>query len=249
MRPVNLTSATRRGARHDQQDMPAERGVGASSERTDPDENTQLTENLRRPPVREARLREPNVPIGVQIANVGRQVAHAGTTLAAISTIPTGLIALQAPFAAAYGYATDDPYLKNYAMVACLPVVASLSALGATYSVERLAAWYLQAQAQASVTKAARATELGTTEACLDAAIEMVTMPDAETPTPEMSEGERTALARDLLHLATADGSRLPPEIWSAASGVGDDAYTLVSNLLAAARIRASEEASASSAG
>ncbi|MDC8747623.1 hypothetical protein NY751_16405 [Xanthomonas campestris] len=229
--------------------MPAERGVGASSERTDPDENTQLTENLRRPPVREARLREPNVPIGVQIANVGRQVAHAGTTLAAISTIPTGLIALQAPFAAAYGYATDDPYLKNYAMVACLPVVASLSALGATYSVERLAAWYLQAQAQASVTKAARATELGTTEACLDAAIEMVTMPDAETPTPEMSEGERTALARDLLHLATADGSRLPPEIWSAASGVGDDAYTLVSNLLAAARIRASEEASASSAG
>ncbi|MDC8638310.1 type III secretion system effector XopAV [Xanthomonas hortorum] len=249
MRPVNLTSATRRGARHDQQDMPAERGVGASSERTDPDENTQLTENLRRPPVREARLREPNVPIGVQIANVGRQVAHAGTTLAAISTIPTGLIALQAPFAAAYGYATDDPYLKNYAMVACLPVVASLSALGATYSVERLAAWYLQAQAQASVTKAARATELGTTEACLDAAIEMVTMPDAETPTPEMSEGERTALARDLLHLATADRSRLPPEIWSAASGVGDDAYTLVSNLLAAARIRASEEASASSAG
>ncbi|MCE4371276.1 hypothetical protein LYZ82_09495 [Xanthomonas hortorum pv. hederae] len=229
--------------------MPAERGVGASSERTDPDENTQLTENLRRPPVREARLREPNVPIGVQIANVGRQVAHAGTTLAAISTIPTGLIALQAPFAAAYGYATDDPYLKNYAMVACLPVVASLSALGATYSVERLAAWYLQAQAQASVTKAARATELGTTEACLDAAIEMVTMPDAETPTPEMSEGERTALARDLLHLATADRSRLPPEIWSAASGVGDDAYTLVSNLLAAARIRASEEASASSAG
>lgn len=249
MRPVNLTSATRRGARHDQQDMPAERGVGASSERTDPDENTQLTENLRRPPVREARLREPNVPIGVQIANVGRQVAHAGTTLAAISTIPTGLNALSAPFAAAYGYATDDPYLKNYAMVACLPVVASLSALGATYSVERLAAWYLQAQAQASVTKAARATELGTTEACLDAAIEMVTMPDAETPTPEMSEGERTALAMDLLHLATADRSRLPPEIWSAASGVGDDAYTLVSNLLAAARIRASAEASASSAG
>ncbi|WP_229009403.1 type III secretion system effector XopAV, partial [Xanthomonas hortorum] len=205
----------------------------------------------RRAPVREARLREPNVPIGVRVANVGRQAARVGTVMASASVIPNGLIALQAPFAAAYGYAIDDPYLKNYAMSACVPVMASLSALGAAYSVERVTAWYLQAQAQAqaSVTKAARAAELGTTEACLDAAIEMVTMPDAETPTPEMSEGERTALAMDLLHLATADRSRLPPEIWSAASGVGDDAYTLVSNLLAAARSRASAEASASSAG
>ncbi|WP_329605856.1 type III secretion system effector XopAV [Xanthomonas arboricola pv. pruni] len=228
--------------------MPAERGVGTSSQRKDPDDNTQLTENLRRPPVREARLREPNVPIGVQVANVGRQAARVGTVMASASVIPSGLIALQAPFAAAYGYATDDPYLKNYAMSACVPVMASLSALGAAYSVERVTAWYLQAHAQASVTKSARAAELGTTEACLDAAIEMVTMPDAETPTPEMSEGERTALAKDLLHLATADRSRLLPEIWSAASGVGDDAYTLVSNLLAAARSRASAEAFASSA-
>lgn len=97
MRPVNLTSATRRGARHDQQDMPAERGVGTSSQRKDPDDNTQLTENLRRPPVREARLREPNVPIGVQVANVGRQAARVGTVMASASVIPSGLIALQAP--------------------------------------------------------------------------------------------------------------------------------------------------------
>ncbi|CAD7720940.1 hypothetical protein LMG31884_32430 [Xanthomonas hydrangeae] len=248
MRPVNLTSATRRGARHDQHDMPAERGMG-SSQQTQPHENTQLTENLRpRPPARAARLRAPHVPIGIQIANVGRQAAHVGTILAAASAIPTGLNALPAPLAAARGYATDDPYLKSYAIAACVPVLASLSAFGAAYSVERLMAWYLQAQGRASVTKAARVAELGTTEACLDAAINMVTVPDAETPGPEMNEGERIALAMDLMHLATADRSRLPPDLWRAASGARD-AGTLVSNLLAAARSRALSEASTSSGG
>ncbi|MFA0949453.1 hypothetical protein ACDH52_20295, partial [Xanthomonas fragariae] len=55
------------------------------------------------------------------------------------------------------------------------------------------------------------------------------------------------ALAMDLIHLATADRSLLPSELWDAASGVGDDAYVLVDGLLSAARSRASAEASASS--
>ncbi|WP_355586285.1 type III secretion system effector XopAV [Xanthomonas cannabis] len=248
MRPANLTSATRRGSRHDQPEMPAERGVGSSQQQADPHQNRQLTENLRpRPPVRAARLREPRVPIGAQIAGVGRSVAHAGTMMAAASVVPTGLVALQAPFAAAYGYATDDQYSKNYAMAACPPFLASLAALGAAYSIERLMAWYEQALSQSPVTKAARAAELGTTEACLDEAIDLVTAPDAETSGPEMSEGEKLALATDLMHLATSDRSQLPPELWSAASGVGNDANALVSRLLAAARSRAAAEATASS--
>ncbi|MFO3706651.1 type III secretion system effector XopAV [Xanthomonas codiaei] len=257
MRPANLTSATRRGSRHDQPEMPAEHGVGSSQQQADPQQNRQLTENLRpRPPVRAARLRQPHVPIGAQIAGVGAQiagagrwVAHAGTMVAAASLVPSGLVALQAPFAAAYGYATDNPHLKNYAIAACPPFLASLSALAAAYSIERLMEWYEQALSQSPVTKAARAAELGTTEACLDEAIDLVTAPDAETSGPEMSEGERIALATDLMHLATSDRSQLPPELWSAASGVGNDANALVSRLLAAARSRASADAPASSGG
>ncbi|MFC7521592.1 type III secretion system effector XopAV [Xanthomonas populi] len=245
MRPVNLTSATRRGARQVEDDLPAQ-GASSPAQQGDPQGNTQLMQDLRpRLPVRAARLRER--PIGVQIANVGRQVSRVGTVAASLVAVPSGLNALQAPFATIWGHATDDAWWKNYAVATAVPFLASLGAMGAAASVGRMADWYLQAQAQSTVTKSARANELGITEDCLDAAIEMVTMPDADTSAPEMSEGERTALAMDLMNLATADRSRIPPELWRAASGVGGDADTLVDHLLSAARSRASAEASASS--
>ncbi|MFA1039869.1 type III secretion system effector XopAV [Xanthomonas fragariae] len=252
MRPMPLTSATRRPVRQDHKDVLAEAGVGSTSQADAPQVNTQLAQRLPRPPVRAARLREPGEPnrrIGVRIASLGLQAAGVGSTMAAFFS---GVHALQIPFAGAYGYATDDAWWKNYANCSALPVIASLGAMAGMSSVGRLATWYLQAQQQppvtrTTVTKAARARELGITEECLDAAIEMVTMLDTDTPAPEMNEGERNALAMDLIHLATADRSLLPSELWDAASGVGDDAYALVDGLLSAARSRASAEASASS--
>ncbi len=113
-----------------------------------------------------------------------------------------------------------------------------------------MAARYVQAQAgrHEVPTKAQRASELGTTEACLDETVDMVTRLDADHPGPAMNEGERLALARDLLNLITVERARLPPALWRAVSGAGNDAHALVTRLLQAARARAAEEASTSSA-
>ncbi|UKE64196.1 hypothetical protein KM547_10175 [Xanthomonas translucens pv. phlei] len=120
-------------------------------------------------------------------------------------------------------------------------------------AIDSFASRYIQVQAQiprqSLVRKADRARELGTTEACLDKAVEMVTMPEDDGAGPQLSVGEQMALAKDLLNVITAERSRLPPELWNAASNVGDDAHELVNRLLLAARERAAQEASTSSAG
>lgn len=46
--------------------------------------------------------------------------------------------------------------------------------------------------------------------------------------------------SKRLLACVTAERSRLPQELWNAASNVGDDAHKLVNRLLLAARDRAS---------
>ncbi|WOB27581.1 hypothetical protein NYR95_06495 [Xanthomonas dyei] len=179
------------------------------------------------------------------------KVAHFGRMVASVPAAVFSVGALPAPFVAAYGYATDDAWLKNYANVSVSTALSFYPPMIGLYAVEYLAAWYLQAQAQeqANVPIAVRANELGMTETCLYAAIEMVSLLDADTPGPDMSEGERNALAMDLKNLVTEDRSRLPSDLWDAANGVGDDAYKLVSNLLEVARHRASAEACASTAG
>ncbi|WP_426683803.1 hypothetical protein ABFU84_10035 [Xanthomonas translucens pv. undulosa] len=111
-------------------------------------------------------------------------------------------------------------------------------------TIESLASLYIQVQAQnrgqGRVQKA---------EACLDAAVDMVTMSEDDGPGAHLSVGEQTALAKDLLNVITAERSRLPQELWNAASNVGDDPHKLVNRLLLAARDRAAQEASTSSAG
>ncbi|CAD0347075.1 type III secretion system effector XopAV [Xanthomonas hortorum] len=261
MPAVNLTSATRRGARPDQHDRPAVRDVGPSSQQADPHANTQLTEHLRpRPVVRAARLQEPDIPvgIGVPIANAVQGLAGIGLVSLSVPTVATCFNAASGSFQAAHRYARGDATWIAHAQAAAVPALLCITAAGGLYSAQQLAASYLQAQAQARVPviRAVRAHELGITEECLNSAIMMVTMRDAESDAesdggtfpPEMTEWERTVLSADLMHLATAERSRLPPELWRAASGAGD-ACTLVNNLLAAARRRASEGASASSAG
>lgn len=116
-----------------------------------------------------------------------------------------GFAALQAPAAAAYGYFNDDLYYKNLAVVTgCQAVGALVAFLGMTEA-DVMAARYVRAQAGRHdvPTKAQRASELGTTEACLDEAVDMVTRLDADHLGPAMNEGERLALARDLLNLVT----------------------------------------------
>lgn len=125
-------------------------------------------------------------------------------------------------------------------------MLGAAAAYGGSKAIKSLASWYIRAQTPGQ--KALRARELGATKACLDAAVEMVTTPDDDNDGPAMNEGERIALAKDLLHLMTVERARLPPELWNAASGVGSDAHRLVTQLLQAARARAAEEASTSSA-
>jgi hypothetical protein len=131
--------------------------------------------------------------------------------------------------------------------------MGAAAAFGGLKAIESFASRYIQVQAQiprqSLVQKADRARELGTTEACLDKAVEMVTMPEGDGPFADLGEGERTALAKDLMNISIAERSRLPPELWNAASNVGDNAHELVNRLLLAARDRAAQEASTSSAG
>lgn len=144
------------------------------------------------------------------------------------------------------GFAVDHGYNEKVASEGAKTMLGAAAAYGGFKAIESLASWYIRAQTPAQ--KARRARELGATEACLDAAVAMVTMPDDDNPGPAMNEGERIALARDLMHLVTVERSRVPPELWQAASSVGDDAHTLVNQLLRAARARAAAQASTSSA-
>ncbi|MBO9746068.1 hypothetical protein J7431_01940 [Xanthomonas phaseoli pv. dieffenbachiae] len=249
MQPLALTSATRRGARREQQEDATVADAGPSAPASDPHANTQLAQSLPRRPVREAPLRAPGTPRGVHLANLGRTMAYVG---AAGSALCGGFAALQAPAAAAYGYLNDDQYYKNLAVVSGCQAVGALAAFLGMRLADVMADRYVEEQARwyDVPTKAQRASELGTTEACLDQAVDMVTRLDADHPGPAMDEGERLALARDLLNLIMVERSRLPPDLWRAASSTGnnDDAYGLVARLLQAARARAAEEASTSSA-
>lgn len=248
MRPLALTSATRRGARREQQEGATVADAGPSAPASDPHANTQLAQSLPRRPVREARLRAPGTPRGVPLANLGRTMAQMGATGASLCGT---LAALQVPPVAAYGYFKDDLYYRNFAVASSYVTVGMLAAFLGMRLADVLAARYVEAQTRwyEVPTKAQRASELGATEACLDQAVDMVTRLDADPPGPAMDEGERLALARDLMHLMTVERSRLPPDLWRAARGAGNDAYGLVARLLQAARARAAEEASTSSAG
>ncbi|MBV6806826.1 type III secretion system effector XopAV [Xanthomonas euvesicatoria] len=248
MRPSALTSATRRGARREQPENATVADAGPSAPAGDPHANTQLAQSLPRRPVREAPLRAPGSPRGVPLANLGRTMAHVGAAGAAVWG---GFAAIQAPAAAAYGYFNDDLYYKNLAVVSGYQAVGALATFLGMGLADVLAARYVEAQTRwyEVPTRAQRASELGATEACLDQAVDMVTRLDADPPGPAMDEGERLALARDLMHLMTVERSRLPPDLWRTARGAGNDAYGLVARLLQAARARAAEEASTSSAG
>lgn len=245
MQPLALTSATRRGARRQQQERATVADAGPCAPASDPHANTQLAQSMPRRPVREAPLRVPGTPRGVHLANVGRAIAHVGAAGAAVWG---GVTAFQAPAAAAYGYFNDDLYYKNFAVVSGCQTVVALAAFLGMRLADEMATRYVQAQTgwYAVPTKAQRARELGATEACLDEAVDMVTRLDAHPPGLAMDEGERLALARDLMHLMTVERSRVPPDLWRAASGADNDAHGLVTRLLQAARTRAAEEASTS---
>jgi len=183
--------------------------------------------------VREAQLVQPPIPVSVRVA---QQVSR-------IAILPLGAFlgvdAIAASISGVYGYAADDEFYKNYAMLSGAGALASAVAIGGVNLADYLIVSYLRAQNRApAVVKADRARELGTTVSCLDEAVEMVTIPDAGGPGDHLSDGERIALAKDLLNLITVERSRLPSQLWNAARGVRD-AEVLVDRLLAAARDRA----------
>lgn len=255
MRPVAMMMAVRSGARQDQEKRVAESDAGPSARVHDPHANPQLAQALPRRPVREAPIR----PAGAAVARVaqpqepaaGLRVAHFVHDAAETAAQCAGLVFARGltqfyVYGGQSGFAVDHGYNEKVASEGAKTMLGAAAAYGGFKAIESLASWYIRAQTPAQ--KARRARELGATEACLDAAVEMVTMPDDDNPGPAMNEGERIALARDLMHLVTVERSRVPPELWQAASSVGDDAHTLVNQLLRAARARAAAQASTSSA-
>lgn len=260
MRPGTLTSATRRVARHTQDGVATEPEASSSAPAQDPHANTQLVQSLPRRPVREAPLRDAQPheqAAGVRVANVVRVTAN---KLAQGSGVVFGAATCQSFFNTIQGNGTDTIHggfthnsYRDIAWGDAKIAMGAAAAFGGLKAIDSFASRYIQVQAQiprqSLVRKADRARELGTTEACLDKAVEMVTMPEDDGAGPQLSVGEQMALAKDLLNVITAERSRLPPELWNAASNVGDDAHELVNRLLLAARERAAQEASTSSAG
>ncbi|QDI03113.1 hypothetical protein E4A48_04860 [Xanthomonas cerealis pv. cerealis] len=255
MRPGTLTSATHRVASHTQEGVATEPEASSSARAQDPHANTQLVQSLPRRPVREAPLRAPDTA-GVRVANVVRSTAD---TLVSGSGHLFGA-ALACSFYGTmqrngidpiHGNSTDKLYYDGVASASAKTAVGAVVAGCGLMAIKSFASRYIEAQihGQGPVQKAERARELGTTEACLDAAVEMVTMPEDDGPGAHLNVGEQTALAKDLLNVITAQRACLPPELWKAASNVGDDAPKLVNRLLLAARARAAQEASTSSAG
>ncbi|QEO98689.1 hypothetical protein XOCgx_3700 [Xanthomonas oryzae pv. oryzicola] len=255
MRPVAMTTAVRRGERQDQEKRVAESGAGPSARVHDPHANPQLVQALPRRPVREAPIR----PAGQAVAQVaqpqepaaGLRVAHFVHNVAEIAAMGSGLAFAHGltqfyVYGGQSSFAADQSYNERVASEGAKKMLGAAAAYGGFKAIESLASWYIRAQTPGQ--RGLRARELGATEACLDAAVEMVTTPDDDNPGPAMNEGERIALAKDLMHLMTLERSRLPPDLWQAASGAGDDAHQLVNQLLLAARARAAEQASTSSA-
>ncbi|AZR24764.1 type III secretion system effector XopAV [Xanthomonas vasicola] len=251
-----MTTAVRRGAKQSQEDRVAASDAGPSARFHDPHANTQLVQSLPRRVVREAPLRpageaaaqgaQPQEQAaGVRVANVVRELADSAAVLGAGLVFAYGAKTFYNH--SIQGGSTADPsYDDRLALGGAKTMLGATVAYGGFKAIEYLADGYIRAQTRGQ--KAQRARELGTTEACLDAALEMVSTPDANNPGPDMNVGEQIALARDLLHLITVERSRLPLDLWNAASGVGGDAHRLVTQLLQAARARAVEEASTSSA-
>ncbi len=254
MHPVAMTTAVRRGARQGQEERAAESDAGPCARVHDPHANPQLAQALPRRPVREAPLgparafahgaQPQEQAAGLRVAHLVHDAAETAAQGAGFA-FASGLAQLYV-YGGQSGFAVDPSYNERVASEGAKTMLGAAAAYGGFKAVEFLASWYIRTQTPRQ--KALRARELGATEACLDAAVEMVTTPDDDNPGPAMNEGERIALAKDLLHLMTVERSRLPPELWNAAGGVGDDAHRLVTQLLQAARARAAEQASPSSA-
>ncbi|SBV47175.1 hypothetical protein XTGART29_1813 [Xanthomonas translucens pv. graminis ART-Xtg29] len=107
MRPGTLTSATRRVARHTQDGVATEPEASSSAHAQDPHANTQLVQNLPRPPVREAPLRAAaphEQAAGVRVANVVRGTAN---KLARGSGVVSGFATCQSFFNTIQGYGTN----------------------------------------------------------------------------------------------------------------------------------------------
>ncbi|MCE4358564.1 hypothetical protein [Xanthomonas hortorum] len=153
MRPISVTSATPGAAIQDQTDVQAERGARHPWQQGDPQANIQLTQQLPRAPVRAAQVRAARRPLGVQIANAGRQAARFAASAVAGPAEAAALDALHAPATAAYEYAKGHLSWKKNAGAALAPALAYAVVMATLSTIEHLADWYLQAQPQDSVNK------------------------------------------------------------------------------------------------
>ncbi|WP_258077741.1 type III secretion system effector XopAV [Xanthomonas bromi] len=201
-----------------------------SSRHGDAQINTQL-QGLPQQPARRA----PTRTTRQQVASHVSTVAGLGAALTSLASIPPTGIAF-------VGFLSEKDQLVKSSGIAALAGIATTCALTA---VQRLARAYAYGYNIGS-----RAQALGTTEGCMQRALDIVTVPEEhERVDHPMNEHESNQLAEDLLRLATWEPSNLQPGLWEAASGIGDDAGALVDRLLAFRRADTAAASAASSSG
>ncbi|SMR00015.1 hypothetical protein PD885_02787 [Xanthomonas fragariae] len=238
MRPTTSTPFLRTGKTEAPNDIQSstEHGGHVLPQQVDPHVNAQLARSFPRRPVHPAPFRPPRASVGERVAE------SVATTAATLRVLPNSAMRL-APALFAYSIARNDPNVR-----ACWAIAGGCGLVGhiGLRGVEQVARyaqsgarWYAAVRSSRPVTVAGRAKELGTSEACLYEALDLVTMLGEEQGEIEMSEAELNALAKDLHHIATEQKMRLDPDLWRAASGHGDNASALIGHLLELARSRA----------
>ncbi|WP_237650442.1 type III secretion system effector XopAV [Xanthomonas translucens] len=190
-------------------------------------------QDLPQRPARPVPVRAPPVPTGQRIAGHVANVASATAAIVGIASIAPSIIGF-------FGLMLDKEHMAKYGGIATL---AGFTTTGALKAIQRTASKYAHGH---NIT--GRASALGTSRACLDRAVELVTMPDEhERAAHPMREGENNSLAMDLKNLATLPPSRLDPGLWNAARNAGEDAGALIDALLAFRRQSGRESHAAAS--
>ncbi|WP_108084744.1 type III secretion system effector XopAV [Xanthomonas translucens] len=190
-------------------------------------------QDLPQRPARPVPVRPLPVPTGQRIAEHVANVA--GATAAVV-----GIASLAPPLVGFFGLILDKHQVAKYGGIATL---AGFTTTVALTVIQRRASKYAHGH---NIT--GRASALGTSRACLDRAVELVTVPDEhERAAHLMREGENNSLAMDLKNLATLPPSRVDPGLWNAARNAGEDADALIDALLAFRRQSARESHAAAS--
>ncbi|WIH05950.1 hypothetical protein KHF85_05685 [Xanthomonas translucens pv. graminis] len=164
-------------------------------------------------------------PAGGPTMSTGQRIAHGIAAVAGAAATATGVASVSPIIVGSCGLAFGNAEMKRFGGMASL---AGIATTGTLLALQRLASAYAHGS-----NIEARASALGTTEACLRRAVDLVTVPqEHERSSHLMSEAESNALAEQLMHLATREPSILDPRLVQVVGNAGDNAEALIAGLL-----------------